>query len=105
MTKILNVYIVYDLDAWPGNPTNNFKFKNCLLGATNIVKNGDKEKYVSSGSGITFDSAGLWSFGNDNTRSVINFVVDNSSSSHFDNCKNNFLILGEGLTFRINRSY
>ena len=31
--KIVNVYIFYDLDAWPRNPTNNFKFKNCLFGA------------------------------------------------------------------------
>ena len=29
-TKIVNAYIVYDLDAWPKNPTNNFIFKNCL---------------------------------------------------------------------------
>ena len=57
MTKIANVYIVYILAAWPRNPTNNFKFKNCLFGATNIVKNSDKEKYVYRGYGITFDSA------------------------------------------------
>ena len=31
LTKILNVSIVYDLDVWPRNPTENFKFKNCLL--------------------------------------------------------------------------
>ena len=55
LTKIVNVYIVYDLDAWPRNPTNNFKFKNCLFGATNMVKTSDKEKYVYSGGGITFD--------------------------------------------------
>ena len=30
-TKIINVYILYHLDAWPRKPTNNFKFKNCLL--------------------------------------------------------------------------
>ena len=30
----INIYIVYDLDAWPRNPTNNFKFKNCLFVAT-----------------------------------------------------------------------
>ena len=29
LTKIVNVYIVDDLAAWPRNPTNNFKFKNC----------------------------------------------------------------------------
>ena len=49
MSKIVNVYIVYDLDAWPKNPTNNFKLKNCLFGETNMVKNSDKEKWVHSG--------------------------------------------------------
>ena len=58
LTRILNVYIVYELYTWPRNSTNNFKFKNYLFGATNIVKNGDKEKYVYSGYEITFDSAG-----------------------------------------------
>ena len=43
-TKIVNSYFVYELDAWPRNPTNNFKFKTCLFGGTNIVKNNDKEK-------------------------------------------------------------
>ena len=46
LTKIVNVYIVYELYTWPRNPTNNFKFKNCLFGATNIVKNSDKGMYV-----------------------------------------------------------
>ena len=46
LTKIVNIYIVNDLDAWPRNPTNNFKLKNCLYGATSIVKNSDKEKYL-----------------------------------------------------------
>ena len=49
LTKTVNIYIVYDLDAWPRNPTNDFKFMNCLFGATNIVKNSDKEKYAYSG--------------------------------------------------------
>ena len=38
LTKIVNLCIVYDLDARPRNPTNNYKCKNCLFGATNIVK-------------------------------------------------------------------
>ena len=37
-SRIVNVYFVYDLDTWPRNPTDNFKFKNCLFGATSIVK-------------------------------------------------------------------
>ena len=58
LTKIVNVYIANDLATWPRNPTNNFKFRNFLLGATNILKNSDKEKYVYRGCGITFDSGG-----------------------------------------------
>ena len=57
------------------------------------------------GYGITFDSAGSWSFDNDIARNLIMFGVDNSSSSHADNCKNNFLVLGEGATFAINRRF
>ena len=49
LTKIINPYIAYNLDDWPRNSTNNFKFKNCLFGATNIVKNCDREKSVYSG--------------------------------------------------------
>ena len=64
-TKIVNVYIIYDLVSWQRNPTNNFKFKNCLFGATNIVKNSDKEKYVYNGYGITFDSGVSWRYNDD----------------------------------------
>ena len=59
LIKIVNVYIVYNLDAWTRNPTNNFKFKNCLFGATSVVKNGNKVKYVYSSYEITLDTAGL----------------------------------------------
>ena len=81
MAKIVNVYIVYDLDAWSRNHTNNSKLKNCLFGVTNIVKYSDKEKYVYSGYGITFDSADSWSFHNHFARNAIIFGVDNASSS------------------------
>ena len=62
-----------------------------MFGATNIEKNSDKRKWVYSSYGIAFDSVGLWSF----SRNVTIFGVDNSSSSHADNCKNIFLVLGE----------
>ena len=71
----------------------------------NIVKNSDKGKYVYSGHEIAFDGKGEWSFDNDYTRNVIILGVDNSSLSPADNPKNNFLILGEGDTFGINRSF
>ena len=100
--KIVNGFIAYHLDAWPRNPTNSFKFKNFLFGATSAVKNSDKEKYVCSGYRITFDSVVVWSFDNDITKNVIIFGVDNSLLSHADNHKNHFLVLGEGPTFGIN---
>ena len=37
-SKIVDVYIVYDLDVWPRKPVNNFKFQNYLFGATSVVK-------------------------------------------------------------------
>ena len=49
---------------------------NCLFGATNIVKNSNKEQYVYSGYGIAFDSAGSGSFDNDTARNVIIFGAD-----------------------------
>ena len=81
-TKIVNVCIVHGLYAWPRNLTNNFKFKSNLFGTTNIVKSSDKEKYVYSGYGIIFDSAGSWSFDNNSERNVIIFWCYNSSLSH-----------------------
>ena len=45
-SKNINIYIVYDLGGWARNPTNNFEFKVDLYGATSVVNNSDKEKYV-----------------------------------------------------------
>ena len=34
-TKIVNAYIVYDLDNWPSSRLKNISLKSCLFGATN----------------------------------------------------------------------
>ena len=70
-TKIVNAYIVYDLNDSPKVPLRNFTLKNYLFGATNIVKNSDKRKYVYNGYGIAFDGKGEWSFGNSYARNVV----------------------------------
>ena len=89
LRKIVNVYVVLDLDAWPRNP---------IISSNQCSKNSDKEKYVYNDYGITFDSVGLWISDNDSARNVIIFGVHNSSSSHdADNRKNNFLVPGERL--------
>ena len=74
MTRIVNVYIVYNLDVWPRSPTNNAKVENCLFGASNVVKNSDKEINVHSGCGTTIDSAGSWSFDNTFARNGVILV-------------------------------
>ena len=75
-----------------------------MFGSTKVVKDNDKEKYVHSDNGRAFDRKGLWSLNNYSARNVIIFGTDNSSSSYTNNKKNDFLILGDGLTFRINGS-
>ena len=100
-TNIANAYIVYDLDAWPKTPLNNFKIKNCL----SIVKNSYKEKWVHRGCGITCHGAGSWSLGNDFARYVVNFCFDNSLSSHADDCQSNFLVIGKGPTYGVHESF
>ena len=55
-----------------------------------------------SGYGITIDSASSWSFDNDTARNVIIFGIDNSSPSHAENRKNNFLLISEDPSFSIN---
>ena len=62
-----------------------------MVAAANKVKNSEKEKYPKV---CTFDGKGEWSFGNDYATNVIIFGVDNSSLSHDDNLKDNFLMLG-----------
>ena len=103
MSKIANVYIAYDLDAWPRNHSNS-KLKNCLFEAIYVLKNSDIEKYAYSGYGITFDSVGSWSFGNDFDRNVVIFYVDNSLSSHADDCKKSFSARWRS-TYAINESF
>ena len=79
-----------------------FYIKICLLGATTKVKISDKENYVYSGYGIISDGGGSWRFGKNFASNVIIFGFENSSSSHSDNRKNKFLILGEDITYGIN---
>ena len=86
--KIVNGYILYDLDNWSKNPFRDFTLKNYLFCSTNIVKDNDKDRYVYSSYGIACDVKGSWSFNDEFARNVIISGVDNSSSSH---CKNDFL--------------
>ena len=60
MGKIVNAYIVYDLNDWSKIPLRPFTMKNCLFNATSIAKSSDKEKYLYKG--IAFHGKDEWSF-------------------------------------------
>ena len=92
-TKIANVFIVCDWDNRPKNLLRNFSLKNCLFGATNVVKDNDKEKYMYSSYEIAFDGKGSWSFNYEFARDVVVFRVDNSSPSHTDNLRASYIDL------------
>ena len=76
-----------------------FYIKNWLFGATNVLKNSDKAKWVYFGYGIALDQADLWNFGNGFSRNIVIFGVNDSSSSH------SVKVLGEGPTSGINSSF
>ena len=46
-----------------------------MFGATNIVKDNDKEKHEYSSYGIAFDGKGSWSFNDNFAKNVIIFGV------------------------------
>ena len=54
---------------------------------------------------MTLDNAGSQSFDNNFAKNIILLGVNNSSSSHSENWKNNFLVLGEVPTYGIDGSF
>ena len=51
---------------------------------------------------IVFDGLASWNFVNNFAKNFLIFGVDNSSSYHTDNRKNDFSLLGESLTDHFN---
>ena len=99
-----HVYIVYELDTWPRNPTNIFPLKSCWFDRVKLVRNAIKSEFIDNGSGIAFGGEFPCSFDNDLERNVVIFGIVNSLLSHTDKQKNNSLVLGEGPTDSINDS-
>ena len=52
VTLFLNLYIVYELNTWPGNSTSNFPLKNYLFGTVKLVRNAIKGKFTYKGRAI-----------------------------------------------------
>ena len=95
----VNIYIVYELSA-SSSHNNDPTLKSCLFGAVTLNKNADIDQYGYSGYGIGFDRRSSFSdgwFG----QNVLIFGVDMSFSSHIDDKKKDILVLGKGLTQRL----
>ena len=82
--NVVNIFIVYELDAWPRDLNTDFTLGGGLFGGFKLTKNADPDKYSHSG----YSSVG---------KNVIVFGVNVRSSVHMDNKGNNISILGRGL--------
>ena len=99
---IINIYIVYKLQKRNNNNAD-MTLENSLFGTAKITKNVDTRKYQYSGYGISFNSGGSFSFGNNlNAKNVIIFGCEMSFSSHKTYQANNVYILGKGFVQGIN---
>ena len=88
--KIVNIYIVYELDASCSNDSDP-TLKLCLFGAVTLAKNADVDKYGYSGYGIGFDRRGSFSFpGGEYGQNILVFGVYMSISAYTDNKKKTY---------------
>ena len=60
--KVVNIYIIYEMNLWSYTQDADFALENYLLGAVKSSKNTtDFDKYKNSGYGIEFDAHGSFS--------------------------------------------
>ena len=69
--KIVNKYIVYEINLWNYTYSSNPTLGHCLFGAVKLIKSGDIDKYKYSGYGIEFERKGFFLLGNEIGRNVI----------------------------------
>ena len=104
--SILDIYIVYSLSQ--KTITSDNVLKNCLFGATIVTKPGNTthtDKYIYFGYGLGFDSKGKFTHPRGGiARNIIIFGVNSSNSIHATNKTPNILILGQGLTQKVNNT-
>ena len=72
-----------------------------MFGAVKLTKHPHIDQYKYSEYVIRFDTKGLFSLGDEIGKNVIIFGVDISSSPSIDNKKKYILVLGKGLTERL----
>ena len=97
--KIVNIYIVYEINKKDNTITSDPTLENCLFCAVTLTKNVNIDRYGYSGYGIGFDRKGSFSFsGGGYGQNVLILGVDMSFSAHIDNKKKDILVLRIGPT-------
>ena len=108
--NVVNIYVVYKLDPISSTRNTDYTIQNALLGAMKITKNTDYSKNNYTGYGLCFVEGGEFGHtvkqGNfnctTNSRNVIIFGVDMSSSIHATNRANNIYVMGKEFIQGIN---
>ena len=104
--SIVNIYLVCSLSQKTIDSDN--VLKNCLFGAIKVTNPGDTtdtDKYIYSGYGLGFDRTAQFSHPQGGmARNIIIFGVNSSNSIHATNKTQNILILGHGLTQKVNNT-
>ena len=89
--KIVNIYIVYEINKKDNTVISDPTLENCLFGTVTLTQNADIDKYGYSGYEIGFDRKGSFSFpAGGYGQNVIIFGADMSSSLHIDNKKKTY---------------
>ena len=96
--KIVNIYIVYEINLWDRGYADYPILENSLFAAVRLVKNANIEKYKYSGYGYGFDRRGTVLVANELGKNVMIFGVDMGSFVYVDIKKKDILNLGEGPT-------
>ena len=108
--NVINIYVVYKLDPIRSTRNTDYTIQNALFGAMKITKNADYFKNNYTGYGLCFGEGGEFGHtvkqGNfnrtTNTKNVIIFGVDMSSSVHKTNKANNIYVRGKEFIQGIN---
>ena len=97
--KIVNIYIVYEINKKDNTITSDPTPENSLFSAVTLTKNVNIDSYGYPGYGTGFDRKGNFSFsGGGYGQNVLIFGVDMSFSTQIDNKKKDMLVLGIGPT-------
>ena len=83
--------MVYKLNSWPNNTSNNFTINDCLFNLVKLTTNAVESKFIYNCWEITSYLAGKCSYVDSFARIVKTFVVDKNSLVQADIRKDSFL--------------